>query len=171
MKRETVEEWLSKGNRITKVAANTSPAQHNWSVKDTSWASIRMPREPKPPKPQKSSQTPTAPKVSKQDKRAKVVTFNGKSQSIAAHARELGVSLQALSKRLRRGWNVEQTMTKPVHVNQLITFNGKTLTAYGWAKELGVTNHSIMRRLAKGMSVEEALTKPFVKKTRTKKAA
>ena len=48
-------------------------------------------------------------------RRAHLVEWRGRSQSVAAWARELGVSKVVLSNRLTKGWNVERAFTEPVH--------------------------------------------------------
>jgi hypothetical protein len=41
----------------------------------------------------------------------RMITYAGKRQSVAAWARELGVSRQALHQRLARGWSIEEAVT------------------------------------------------------------
>lgn len=43
----------------------------------------------------------------------RMLTANGKTQTIAAWARELGMDPMAIKNRLRRGWSVERTLTTP----------------------------------------------------------
>lgn len=45
--------------------------------------------------------------------RSRILTHNGKSQHLAAWARELDVGVELLSSRIRRGWTVERTLTTP----------------------------------------------------------
>ena len=42
------------------------------------------------------------------------LTYNGKSQSIYAWARELGINKKTLSERIRRGWTIERALNKGV---------------------------------------------------------
>lgn len=42
-----------------------------------------------------------------------VITFNGKTKCLAEWAREIGMNLDALDTRLKRGWTVEQAFTIP----------------------------------------------------------
>jgi hypothetical protein len=98
----------------------------------------------------------------------KPLTFDGRTQSMSAWARELNTSQQALAHRLRNGWSVEQALTTPVSATgnpmmrrgtpRLVTFNGKTQMLSAWARELGLQLGTLSARLRKGMSVERALT-------------
>jgi hypothetical protein len=44
----------------------------------------------------------------------RVLAFDGRSQTLAAWAEEIGVSYKTLTTRLSRGWSVERVLTQPV---------------------------------------------------------
>jgi hypothetical protein len=44
----------------------------------------------------------------------RLLTLDGKTQSVAAWARETGISRQAIYERLLTGWSVETALTKPM---------------------------------------------------------
>jgi len=46
------------------------------------------------------------------------ITYNGKTQSIRAWAREVGMSQGALLYRLNMGWAAERALTEPVSASQ-----------------------------------------------------
>ena len=44
------------------------------------------------------------------------LTFNGKTQTIAQWAEEIGVEWWVIYDRLKNGWSIERTLTEPLHV-------------------------------------------------------
>ena len=46
-------------------------------------------------------------------RRSKMITWNGKTQTIRDWAKEYDIGLRALSERLRRGWNMHKSLTTP----------------------------------------------------------
>ena len=46
-------------------------------------------------------------------RRSKMITWNGKTQSIRDWAKEYDIGLRALSERLRRGWDMHKSLTTP----------------------------------------------------------
>lgn len=99
-------------------------------------------------------------------KNKRLITFNGKTQSLSAWAREIGIKPVSLYNRLQRGWPLEKALHNgPVDkveyksVNAL-TFNGKTMGVCDWARETGIPQATISSRLSRGWSVERALTHP-----------
>jgi hypothetical protein len=50
----------------------------------------------------------------------RLLTFNGKTQSVAEWADELGIKSQVIANRLRRGWSVEATLATPVDIRKVI---------------------------------------------------
>lgn len=104
-----------------------------------------------------------------------VIEWQGKSQSLSQWAVELGFKNSGiLSKRLNRGWTIEQAMTFPERVNvnvpggvktrfqpKMLTHNGKTMSIKEWAAELGFANGSALgKRLQSGLPLSAALTPP-----------
>lgn len=46
-------------------------------------------------------------------RRSKLITWNGKTQSIRDWAKEYNIGARGLSERLRRGWDMEKSLTTP----------------------------------------------------------
>jgi len=46
------------------------------------------------------------------------LSYNGKTQSIALWSREVGLTERTLAKRIRRGWSIEEALTKPIKLNK-----------------------------------------------------
>ena len=44
----------------------------------------------------------------------RIISYNGRSQTLAAWAEEVGMAINALQARLRAGWEVEDALTTPV---------------------------------------------------------
>ena len=81
-----------------------------------------------------------------------------------AWARQLGMSLCTISKRIKRGWSEEQALTMPPNdtcVN--ITHNGVTMCLSEWSRCLGNSGKIVSERLKLGWSVEKAVTTPVRK--------
>jgi len=86
------------------------------------------------------------------------LTFNGKTQSVSAWARELGISQSLLWLRLQ-AWSIEEALTRPVRENaHLITFNGKTQNLTEWSQELGIKYATLQARLNRGWPLEKVLS-------------
>ncbi len=47
-------------------------------------------------------------------RRNRLITFRGKTEPLAVWAQTIGLSARALSERLRRGWSIEDAMTRPL---------------------------------------------------------
>lgn len=92
------------------------------------------------------------------------ITFNGKTQTIAAWARELAISAGTLYARLERGVPVERIFAKD-YVPQtrsgarVLMLESRTQSLAAWARELSVPRGRIEGRLYRGWSVVDALTR------------
>jgi hypothetical protein len=93
------------------------------------------------------------------------IEFNGRSQSVAAWGRELGISRHVIEDRLRRGWSVERALTEPLnapnnppHTPRMIEHNGRSQSIAEWANEFGIEYINLLRRLNAGWPIERALT-------------
>ena len=88
----------------------------------------------------------------------RLITFNGKTQCIAAWARDLGMSKVSLWSRLARGWSLERALTLPASGRpQTLHYNGKAQCIAAWAREYGVSYATLFDRLQSGWSLERAL--------------
>lgn len=91
--------------------------------------------------------------------------FNGKTQTIAEWAEELGLNYTTLDERIiRSGWSVEKALTTP-HRERFIRYNGKTLTLKAWSKALLIPKSTLDWRLRTGWPIEKALGTPSRKKS------
>tara|TARA_R100000935_G_C2841561_1_gene171406 strand:- start:10094 stop:11014 length:921 start_codon:yes stop_codon:yes gene_type:complete len=98
------------------------------------------------------------------------LTHNGQTHSIAEWSTITGVSGEAIRKRIKNGWTVEDTLATavgqrikaapkaPHRPAQTLTHNGQTRTIIEWANVIGVAHTTIHMRLRKGWSIEAALT-------------
>lgn len=99
-----------------------------------------------------------------------LITFNGKTQCIAAWSKELfpNDAKRLIYERIKNGWSVDDALKKPSDSNNnlyqscLIKYNGKSQSLIAWAKELYPNSgDSIVNyRINKGWSIEKALTTP-----------
>lgn len=95
------------------------------------------------------------------------VTYQGKTQSIPAWSRIIGLRTDCLRYRLNSGrWDLESAFTtprngrivRPLPSNtRLIAYAGKTQSISAWARELKIPLGTLTSRLKKGWSLEESL--------------
>ena len=122
---------------------------------------------------------------------SKPIEFDGRTQSINAWAREVGVHSKTIAYRLARwliadalitpAWaqrkRVDQRMVRAIEavdVNSIspkkgshhfIEFQGKQLSLTEWARVIGLSHATLSARLRLGWSIERALTTPKKKRT------
>lgn len=102
-------------------------------------------------------------KAGGKQKEATMIEHDGKTQSIAEWAEELGIPVPTLRGRLRRGWTIEEALKADRKYGSVIEFNGKALTLTEWAKELGIPRATLNGRLnIRKWSVERALHKALL---------
>jgi DNA-binding Lrp family transcriptional regulator len=92
---------------------------------------------------------------------ARLLTFRGRTNTIAGWAKERGIHKETLRHRLLRGWPVKYALTIPPHVGgfDTITHDGKTMTIGAWAKEVGLSPYTLRARLDRyGWDVARALS-------------
>jgi hypothetical protein len=93
-----------------------------------------------------------------------VLTFSGRTLSVADWATELGWNVDVIYARLRKGWQVDKVLSAEVKHGgsrrppRLLTHDGRTQEVPAWAAELGISPHTLHNRLAR-MPVDEALTR------------
>ncbi len=95
-----------------------------------------------------------------------LVTANGKTQTIAEWARELGVSGTAILNRLNKGLSHDDSINTPFSTNEGLTINGETKLLSEWAKLAGVNRNTITQRL-KRMTPYQAVFSPVFDKGHT----
>ena len=94
--------------------------------------------------------------------RSHYITANGRTQRMAAWAREMGISETSILGRLARGWTEEEAVTRPLRQKpRYITVRGRTLTLSEWARKSGLKVSTIHRRLKDGWSPADAVKRPL----------
>ena len=84
------------------------------------------------------------------------VTVDGRTQTVAEWARELGIAPYTLYGRLKRG-DSPSAAIRPVAPPKEITHNGMRATVREWSSRTGVAVRVINKRLARGLPPEAAL--------------
>lgn len=103
------------------------------------------------------------------------LTLNGETHTLTDWARKLGLRSQILTKRLARGWSLENALTLPALsdqtrlTNRYIEFMGERHCVTDWAKLMGLPTGVLQARLHLGWSVERALTFPHKKRRKRRK--
>lgn len=88
-----------------------------------------------------------------------LIEFRGRAQSVNAWTKELGLAVNTLHRRLRKGWSIEKALTTPSGGERdLIEFQGRRLTARAWSRELGLGKNTVRDRLNAGLPVEHVLS-------------
>jgi hypothetical protein len=83
--------------------------------------------------------------------------FRGKSQSIAAWARERQMDYKSLRARMYNGWTIEMALTTPVSRIRTFEIDGELLNLRDIERRNGLGRGTVSRRVRAGMSVTEAL--------------
>lgn len=110
----------------------------------------------------------TATEQARNSTAARLVTFNGKTASLAEWSEITGLYYLVILKRLNRGWSVKRALFTPVDRtskyidrtgSRKISFNGETLILSDWARRLGMTKVALSSRIEK-WGLEQALSRP-----------
>lgn len=88
----------------------------------------------------------------------RLLDFNGKSQSVAMWARELGISRGLIASRLDRGLPVDRALSQTGRSVLVLEFNGQTKPLVQWCRELNINSLTVRHRLKNGWSIPAALT-------------
>ncbi len=106
-----------------------------------------------------------APKLRTRIRRGRPIVLEGVELTMSEAAARLGLALDTLSTRLRRGWSVEQACgleprppkpLPPRRRGRLIVIDGEELSISEAAARSGLEAKLVWRRLARGWSVEQA---------------
>lgn len=86
-----------------------------------------------------------------------IITYKGKTQTLAQWCEELNIDYQLVHHRLQRNWSVEKAFETEANKGlPLITYKDKTQTVKQWCKELNLKYRTVYDRLSKNWTVEEA---------------
>lgn len=76
------------------------------------------------------------------------ITYNGKTQTIAEWAKELGLSKSTLQARLARsGYDLEKSLSTPKQTNNRYEYDGMYLTIPEWAGVVGCSESTMYKRM------------------------
>lgn len=108
------------------------------------------------------------------------LTHDGRTQTIAQWARELGLKQGMIVDRLRLGWSTEKTLATPPIRNatgfqlsvkpRYLTHAGETLRQAEWCRRTGLSPQIIAYRLAHGWTVEKTLATPAPRRRESARA-
>ena len=70
----------------------------------------------------------------------KLISYNGKTQSIFRWSIETGIPYITLYQRIRRGWSIEKSLTSEVEPreNHYIILDGEVGTLHSWCRKLNL---------------------------------
>lgn len=101
----------------------------------------------------------------------RLLEHNGRTQTVAEWAQELGLPPATLYHRLNEGLPIEQVLATGKRLtgrgHLMLSHNGKLQPLKAWARELKMAPSTIRKRLALGWEVEKALTHRSQSKTLT----
>ncbi len=100
-------------------------------------------------------------------KQLRLITYQGKTQSVSAWAKELDISISTIAYRLRRRFSTEQVLSKnPLprrKTAHCVTYQGKTQSIYTWAAEIGMDYATLRSRILNyKWSLQKAFTTPTI---------
>lgn len=99
----------------------------------------------------------------------RLLTFQGKTQSVRQWERQLGFKPPMLSQRLRKGWSIERALTEPRHVQRrfIKPINGFSrpgleyrIRVLGWSLEKASTEPRLRTRLRVNRATSKSLVNP-----------
>ena len=83
--------------------------------------------------------------------------YDGRSLTLREWSQDLRIPYQTLMTRLRRGWDIERTLSTPQRRPKRLRYDGRVQTVQEWADELGIPRRTIYDRLLAGASTRDAL--------------
>lgn len=88
----------------------------------------------------------------------KELTFDGKTQTVIAWAKELGYKrAESIHERLRDGEPLSKVLVPMRPRNHFLTYQGKTQTIAAWAREVGLNPKTLLARVKKGGDIAKIL--------------
>jgi hypothetical protein len=89
-----------------------------------------------------------------------LVTLDGRTQTVAQWADELGLKYMTVYHRIERGWPPERALVSSMRHTRQIRWRGEERSLPQWAEALGIKYATIVFRLRKGWSVDRAFSTP-----------
>lgn len=91
-----------------------------------------------------------------------LVTYDGRTQSVARWAEETGIDQATLTNRIfHAGWPVAEALgTPPGETTRMLTHEGRTQSITAWANEKGIPRGTLGHRIKQGWPVDQALNAP-----------
>ena len=102
----------------------------------------------------------------------RLITYKGKTQTLAQWAELIGIRPTSLSMRLKNGWPLEKALEIPGNYfskreiannrksNKFLEHNGKRMSVADWGRFIGINGSTILNRIENGWSIERALETP-----------
>lgn len=88
----------------------------------------------------------------------RLVTRDGRTQSIRAWAEEIGIPYKTLAGRLRCDKSAADPFSPVVKAHyRMLTHDGRTQSMSAWAREAGIPPHKLLQRLSRGWPMARAL--------------
>lgn len=88
----------------------------------------------------------------------RILEHNGEKHCISEWAEILGTTHDSISKKLKKGYTVEQALTIKPKINyQPVEFNGELLSIKEIERRLGVSHGTIRHRVKSGISIQDAI--------------
>lgn len=93
----------------------------------------------------------------------KIVTYQGKTQTLIEWSEELNIPIKTLINRLRANWSVERAFTQTRETTyQKVEYKGKVKPLKQWAIELDMPYYLLLQRISnRRWSIDRAFTEPI----------
>ena len=89
----------------------------------------------------------------------KVLTLDGKTQTLVEWCEEYGISRFLVSERLNRGWELRRALNEPPkQMWENVEYNGEIHSYSEWARILGIKKKTIQYRVQHGWTLEEIMS-------------
>lgn len=98
----------------------------------------------------------------------KLITYKGKTQTLAQWRDELGFDYGLVEQRLCKGWSVERAFTESADKQKYYEYKGKMLNINQIAEITGLTRTNVCNRIFRGWDIERLMTQPARKVRRSK---